>query len=248
MKVPTTDRCMLCVPQVIAFASHPAALVMAAAAADQAGGLRALSSFNSRASQQDLVAALNARVAREAAEVAELQARLVRERERCAATQGAVPVAALGPVVDVKHSFSLQDGTFLLSVESAAPLFALALQVKDEAEAQRCVHVLLSASCMHVICAHAYTCSTLAVPLAPLFVCACMRNVCASQSSLPLNLLDTPGSVAILSTSPPEAAAGNATLATYRCVLPASHLLVCSPAPAKKHTMPPHPASTLHAW
>lgn len=122
--------CSVRAQQVIAFASHPAALVMAAAAAEQAGGLRALGSFNSRASQQDLVAALNARIAREAAEVADLQARLARERERCAATQGAgASVAALGQVVDVKHSFSLQDGAFLLNVESAAPLFALALQV-----------------------------------------------------------------------------------------------------------------------
>lgn len=32
-------------------------------------------------------------------------------------------------VVDVKHRLSLQDGAFLLYVESAVPLFALALKV-----------------------------------------------------------------------------------------------------------------------
>lgn len=69
--------------QVIAFASHPAALVMAAACSEQGqGGLKTLGSFNSRASQQDLVAALNARIARETAELAELRAKVARERER----------------------------------------------------------------------------------------------------------------------------------------------------------------------
>lgn len=51
------------------------------------------------------------------------------------------------------------------------------------------------------------------------------------QSTVPLTLLDLPGNVAILSRSPPDTAAGNATLATYRCA--ASHMLVgilCSQA------------------
>jgi len=37
--------------------------------------------------------------------------------------------AASHSVVDVKHRLSLQDGAFLLYVESAVPLFALALKV-----------------------------------------------------------------------------------------------------------------------
>jgi hypothetical protein len=35
----------------------------------------------------------------------------------------------LQSVVDVRHNLTLQDGAFLLYVESAVPLFALALQV-----------------------------------------------------------------------------------------------------------------------
>lgn len=67
--------------QVIAFASHPAALVMAAAEGG-APGLKPLSSFNSRANQQDLLAALNARIAKETAELADLRAKVAKERER----------------------------------------------------------------------------------------------------------------------------------------------------------------------
>jgi hypothetical protein len=67
--------------QVIAFASHPAALVMAAAEGG-APNLKPLSSFNSRANQQDLLAALNARIAKETAELADLKAKVARERER----------------------------------------------------------------------------------------------------------------------------------------------------------------------
>jgi hypothetical protein len=67
---------------VIAFASHPAALVMAAAEGTGAPSLKALSSFNSRANQQDLLAALNARIAKETAELADLKAKVASERER----------------------------------------------------------------------------------------------------------------------------------------------------------------------
>jgi len=67
--------------QVIAFASHPAALVMAAAEG-AAPGLKPLGSFNSRANQQDLMAALNARIAKETAELADLRAKVAKERER----------------------------------------------------------------------------------------------------------------------------------------------------------------------
>jgi hypothetical protein len=73
--------------QVIAFASHPAALIMAAAAATEQGGgraglARALSSFNARAGQADLVAALNSRIDRERAELAALRTKVASERER----------------------------------------------------------------------------------------------------------------------------------------------------------------------
>lgn len=44
-----------------------------------------------------------------------------------AQTNGAMAVSL--SVVDVKHRLSLQDGAFLLYVESAVPLFALALKV-----------------------------------------------------------------------------------------------------------------------
>jgi hypothetical protein len=160
--------------QVIAFASHPAALVMSAAAdQQQAGGLKSLASFSSAGGQQDVVAALNARIARETAELGELRAKVAKERERCvccaqerlnwvsghacardslvlvtarsltaaqlhtptaccsyaAASQGA-PQATMQAVVDVKHSMTLQDGAFLVYVESAVPLFALALKVR----------------------------------------------------------------------------------------------------------------------
>ena len=46
----------------------------------------------------------------------------------------------------------------------------------------------------------------------------------ALQASLPLQLLDVPANVAILSRSPPDEANGNHTLATYRCVC----LCVCA--------------------
>lgn len=71
----------VCCCQVIAFASHPAALVMAAAEGD-GPGLKSLASFNSQANQQDLVAALDARIAKETAELADLRAKVARERER----------------------------------------------------------------------------------------------------------------------------------------------------------------------
>lgn len=67
--------------QVIAFASHPAALVMGASEGG-APSLKPLSSFNSRANQQDLLAALNARIAKETAELADLKAKVAKERER----------------------------------------------------------------------------------------------------------------------------------------------------------------------
>lgn len=65
----------------IAFASHPAALVMAASEGG-GPGLKPLGSFTSRANQQNLLAALNARIAKETAELAGLKARVAKERER----------------------------------------------------------------------------------------------------------------------------------------------------------------------
>lgn len=53
-----------------------------AAAEGAAPGLKPLGSFNSRANQQDLMAALNARIAKETAELAELRAKVAKERER----------------------------------------------------------------------------------------------------------------------------------------------------------------------
>jgi hypothetical protein len=53
-----------------------------AAAEGGAPGLKPLSSFNSRANQQDLLAALNARIAKETAELADLRAKVAKERER----------------------------------------------------------------------------------------------------------------------------------------------------------------------
>uniref|UniRef100_A0A383VGJ7 Bardet-Biedl syndrome 7 n=1 Tax=Tetradesmus obliquus TaxID=3088 RepID=A0A383VGJ7_TETOB len=149
--------------KVIAFASHPGALAMAAAAEQRA--LHAMGSMGRPPPQQDLVAALNARIAKENAELAELRAKVVKERERYAANQTA-SLGAAQAVVDVRHRLTLQpqDGCFVLYVEAAVSLFALAL-----------------------------------------------------QSTVPLTLLDLPGNVAILSRSPPDTAAGNATLATYRC-------------------------------
>jgi hypothetical protein len=41
----------------------------------------------------------------------------------------------------------------------------------------------------------------------------------AIQATLPLQLLDVPSNVAILSRSPPDEANGNMTLATYRSVM-----------------------------
>lgn len=60
---------------------------MAAAAASEQGGgraglSRALGSFNTRAGQADLVAALNSRVDRERAELAALRTKVASERER----------------------------------------------------------------------------------------------------------------------------------------------------------------------
>jgi hypothetical protein len=72
-----------CLLQVIAFASHPAALVLAASEGSSPQGLKSMSSFSSRANQQDLLAALNARIAKETAELAELKAKVAKERERC---------------------------------------------------------------------------------------------------------------------------------------------------------------------
>lgn len=75
--------CGLPVLQVIAFASHPGALAMAAAAEQRT--LHAMGSMGRPPPQQDLVAALNARIAKENAELAELRAKVVKERERCVA-------------------------------------------------------------------------------------------------------------------------------------------------------------------
>lgn len=44
-----------------------------------------------------------------------------------ASANGGASISA--SVVDVKHRLTLQDGAFLLYVESAVPLFALALKV-----------------------------------------------------------------------------------------------------------------------
>jgi hypothetical protein len=54
----------------------------------------------------------------------------------------------------------------------------------------------------------------MSVPFTRLFLPHCPVVCC--QSTVPLTLLDLPGNVAILSRSPPDTAAGNATLATYR--------------------------------
>lgn len=53
-------------------------------AASEGGGpgLKPLGSFTSRANQQNLLAALNARIAKETAELAGLKARVAKERER----------------------------------------------------------------------------------------------------------------------------------------------------------------------
>lgn len=65
-----------CVVQVIAFASHPGAMVLAAAAEQCAKGK------SPPAAQQDLVAALNARIAKETADLADLRAQVAKEREK----------------------------------------------------------------------------------------------------------------------------------------------------------------------
>jgi hypothetical protein len=60
-------------------------------------------------------------------------------------------------------------------------------------------------------------CHTLSVESAvPIFTLAL-------QCSLPLQLLDVPSNVAILSRSPPDEKAGSLTLATYRCAPQAPH-------------------------
>lgn len=50
-------------------------------------------------------------------------------RHAAASQAGSTHGAMLQSVVDVRHNLTLQDGAFLLYVESAVPLFALALQV-----------------------------------------------------------------------------------------------------------------------
>jgi hypothetical protein len=56
-------------------------MVMAAAAEQRA--LKPVGSMGRPPPQQDLVAALNARIAKENAELTELRAKVVKERERC---------------------------------------------------------------------------------------------------------------------------------------------------------------------
>jgi hypothetical protein len=56
-------------------------MVMAAAAEQRA--LKPVASMGRPPPQQDLVAALNARIAKENAELTELRAKVVKERERC---------------------------------------------------------------------------------------------------------------------------------------------------------------------
>jgi hypothetical protein len=73
------------VQQVIAFASHPGAMVLAAAAEQRA--LKPMGSMGRPPPQQDLVAAMNARIAKETAELTELRAKVAKERERCAQLQ-----------------------------------------------------------------------------------------------------------------------------------------------------------------
>lgn len=62
--------------QVIAYASHPGALQPATEQSFRR------SSTVGRAGDQDLVATLNARMAKEAAELAELRVKVAKERER----------------------------------------------------------------------------------------------------------------------------------------------------------------------
>jgi hypothetical protein len=62
--------------QVIAFASNPGAMALAAVVEQSAKGK------SPAAAQQDLVAALNARIAKETAELADLRAQVAKERER----------------------------------------------------------------------------------------------------------------------------------------------------------------------